>query len=329
MILVTGGAGYIGSKVVYDMIKENYKIAVIDNLSSGHQKALPDEAYFFTADLLDEKAVKEVFNEVKPKAVMHFAAKSIVQESLINPLDTFNTNLKGTLNLLQAMRDCGTKYLVFSSTAAIYGEPQEIPITEDHPLQPTNPYGESKLFIETILSRLAESEQISFISLRYFNAAGADISANLGEDHRPETHLIPIILSVAAGKKNNLMVYGKDYPTHDGTPVRDYIHIEDLSLAHILALRALIDGKVKQDNYNLGFERGYSVLEVIKCAEKITNQPIPYSFGPRREGDPSTLIASSYKIKNALGWHPTHSDLENIMESAWNWHRENPNGYKY
>lgn len=326
MILVTGGAGYIGSQVAADLL-DSYSVSVIDNLSTGHQPALPAEAPFIKIDLLDDIALDHAFNCLHPKAVLHFAAKSIVSESISDPLSTFYTNLTGTINLLRVMQKYNTRILVFSSTAAVYGEPLQLPIAENHPLKPTNPYGESKLYIEQILSRLAATGNIKYISLRYFNASGADLAAQRGEDHSPETHLIPLVLQTASGRSPELVVYGADYPTPDGTPIRDYIHVTDLVSAHRLALEALLKGSIENELYNLGNEQGYSVLEIIKCAEKITGKKVPYRFGPRRQGDPSVLIASSNKIKHDLSWKPRYSDLETIIETAWNWHRKNPDGF--
>jgi len=327
LILVTGGAGYIGSHVAKELLKSNYTISVIDNLSTGHQAALPDKVPFFNVDLLDAVALKKVFEELKPSAVMHFAAKSIVSDSITNPLGTFYPNLVGTMNLLDAMKKYSTNKMVFSSTAAVYGEPEKVPIDENHPQKPTNPYGESKLFIEKIFSRLANVGDLQYISLRYFNAAGADPEGDLGEDHSPETHLIPLVLATAGGQKEKLMVFGDDYPTEDGTPIRDYIHITDLVSAHILSLEALLNGNKTEAVYNLGNERGYSVMEIIKKAEEITDKNISYEIGPRREGDPSVLIASSNQIKQELNWDPRHSDLDYIIKSAWQWHQKNPAGY--
>lgn len=328
MILVTGGAGYIGSHVVNRLISKNFKVTVMDNLSTGHEAAVPPAVDFIKADLLDEMMTREILLKVRPQAVIHFAARSIVSDSVANPLATFNTNVVGTLNLLKAMQLSGTKLLVFSSTAAVYGEPHETPIEESHVLNPTNPYGESKLFIEKILARVAETGSLGYISLRYFNAAGADPEENIGEDHSPETHLIPIVLAVALGKKDRVVIFGDDYPTNDGTPIRDYIHIKDLSSAHLLSLQALLENRTARAFYNLGNERGYSVKEVIDMAEKITGKKISHQIGPRRDGDPSVLVASSRKIKKDLGWTPLFSDLSTIIETAWRWHKNNPEGFR-
>lgn len=322
MILVTGGAGYIGSHVVRDLLEKSYEVAVLDNLSTGHRYTLPQNVPFYEVDLLDQEALTRAVKETAPEAVLHFAAKSIVPASIKDPLNTFSPNLTGTMHLLKAMEEAGTKALVFSSTAAVYGEPRAVPIMESHPTEPTNPYGESKLFIEKILARLAGDEgsgNLRYISLRYFNAAGAYPDGSLGEDHTPETHLIPKILNAASGKEE-LNVYGSDYPTTDGTPMRDYIHVCDLASAHTLALETLLKGHKKQALYNLGNEQGYTVLEVIKRAEEITGKKISYRIGPRRAGDPSVLVAGSELIKRELGWSPNYSNLETIIESAWRWH---------
>lgn len=326
MIMVTGGAGYIGSQVVKDLVNENYNVAVIDDLSTGHRFALPEGTPFYRIDLLEGKKLQMVFAELQPEAVLHFAAKSIVSESVKDPLGTFYPNLTGTMNLLKAMLGAECRSIVFSSTAAVYGEPRAVPIAEDHPLEPTNPYGESKLFIERILASTAAAGDLSYISLRYFNAAGADPEAKMGEDHDPETHLIPRVLAAAAGK-GELTVFGNDYPTIDGSPVRDYIHICDLVSAHLLALKALLKGEKKAAVYNLGHQLGFSVLEVIKKAEEITGRKIPYQIGPRRPGDPSVLIAGSDLIKKDLNWGPRYSDLNTIIETAWQWHQNYPHGY--
>ncbi len=326
MILVTGGAGYIGSHVVKKLVEKDYPLAVIDDLSTGHKAALPPGIPFYPIDLLEEKALNHTIEKLLPEAIIHFAAKSIVSASMKDPLGTFYPNLVGTMNLLKAMQKLGTRTIVFSSTAAVYGEPEKVPIEESHPLQPTNPYGESKLFIEKILSNTASAGNLSYISLRYFNAAGADPGGEIGEDHDPETHLIPLVLA-AAKEKKELTVYGNDYPTVDGTPVRDYIHINDLVSAHILALEALLKGEKTGAAYNLGNQRGHSVLEVIKKAEEVTGKKIARHFGPRRMGDPSVLVASSELIKKELNWKPYCSDLETIIETAWKWHQGKPGGY--
>lgn len=326
MILVTGGAGYIGSHVVKELVNQEYEVAVIDDLSTGHRSALPKDLPFYKISLLETDALRQVFKEVHPKAVLHFAAKSIVSESVRDPLNTYYPNLTGTMNLLKIMLEHEVNNLVFSSTAAVYGEPQDVPITEGHPLEPTNPYGESKLFIEKILADIAAVSGLKYVSLRYFNAAGADTEGQVGEDHNPETHLIPRVLASAAGK-DELTIYGNDYPTADGTPIRDYIHVCDLVSAHLLALDKLLTSEDYRAIYNLGNQRGYSVLEVINKAEEITGKRVPYSFGPRRPGDPAVLVAGSELIKQELNWKPRYSDLETMIETAWRWHQNHPGGY--
>ena len=326
MILVTGGAGYIGSHVVKELVSQGYEVAVIDDLSTGHRAALPEDLLFYKISLLERDSLEQVFEKIKPTAVLHFAAKSIVPESVKDPLSTFYPNLVGTMNLVKTMLNYKTMALVFSSTAAVYGEPKTVPIKENHPLEPGNPYGESKLFIEKILADTAKVTGLKYASLRYFNAAGADIKGLLGEDHSPETHLIPRVLAAAAGQ-DKLTIYGSDYPTADGTAVRDYIHVCDLVSAHLLALDKLLSSEACQAIYNLGNQQGYSVLEVIKKAEEVTGLKIPYTFGPRRPGDPAVLIAGSGLIREELSWAPRYSDLGTIIETAWRWHQNHPAGY--
>lgn len=326
MILVTGGAGYIGSHAVQALLRKGFTVAVYDNLSSGHRTAVDSEAVFITGDLLDRDAVGEALRKHPVDLVMHFAAHSIVPQSVDDPLLSYR-NIAGTVNLLAAMREAGVNRLVFSSTAAVYGEPRKLPIPEDHPLTPANPYGQSKAWIETILSQLHRTQDLSYISLRYFNAAGAVPGGSLGEDHHPETHLIPLVLKTALGQREKLFVFGTDYPTADGTAVRDYIHVCDLVEAHLLAMEALQGEKPVQGVYNLGHQRGYSVLEVIETARRVTGRKISWEAAPRRPGDPSTLIASSEKVKKELGWQPRYTGLEEIIATAWEWHRRMPEGY--
>ncbi|HOJ92240.1 MAG TPA: UDP-glucose 4-epimerase GalE [Dictyoglomaceae bacterium] len=325
VILVTGGAGYIGSHVVKDLIKKNYNVLIIDNLEKGHREAVLSP-YFEDIDLRDKDRVREVFEKYAIKAVMHFAALSTVGESMKYPAKYYENNILGGLHLLENMKDFGVKYFIFSSTAAIYGEPRITPIPEEHPKNPTNVYGSSKLMFEEILNWFDRIHGIRYISLRYFNAAGADMEGELGEDHRPETHLIPIVLKTALGQKDYVEIYGTDYLTPDGTCIRDYIHVSDLSQAHILALESLFNGK-NSDVYNLGNSHGYSVREVIKTAEKIIGREIATKEGPRRAGDPAVLIASSEKIKKDLRWEPKYTDLETMIKSAWNWMKNHPFGY--
>ncbi|MEN2984821.1 MAG: UDP-glucose 4-epimerase GalE [Dictyoglomaceae bacterium] len=324
-LLVTGGAGYIGSHVVKDLIKKGYDVIVIDNLEKGHRSAVKSK-YFYKIDLKDKGSLEKIFESFKIKGILHFAAASLVGESMTNPGKYFENNILGGLNLLECMVKYDVKFLIFSSTAAVYGEPKVIPIPEDHPTIPTNVYGSSKLMFEEILKWYEKIFGIKYMSLRYFNAAGCDPEGELGEDHNPETHLIPLILKTALGQRNYVEIYGTDYPTPDGTCIRDYIHISDLSSAHILALEALLSGE-SSNIYNLGNSRGFSVREVIKTAEKVVGERIPVKEVGRRVGDPAILIASSEKIKKDLGWNPQYSDLEKIIESHWKWLKNHPNGY--
>lgn len=324
-ILVTGGAGYIGSHTVRALQTKGYDVIVVDNLSKGHRQAVQVPLYI--GDLSDRTFLESVFAENQIDAVIHFAALSLVGESVIRPDLYFGSNITNALSLLDVMRKYGVSQIVFSSTAAVYGEPMEVPIPESHPKQPTNPYGESKLFIEMILQRYAEAFGIRYIALRYFNAAGADPKGDIGEDHRPETHLIPLVLQAVLGQRDRLQIFGTDYPTPDGTCLRDYIHVNDLSDAHVLALEALADG-ASSTAYNLGNGRGFSVRQVIETAEKVTGRLVPVDEGPRRPGDPAVLVASSDRAVQELGWQPRFADLETIIATAWNWHKNNPNGFQ-
>jgi len=324
-ILVTGGAGYIGSHVVKDLLQKNFKVVVLDNFSRGHKEAILTP-FFEKVDLRDRVELRKVFEKYDIDAVMHFAALSTVGDSMKDPGKYYENNILGGLNLLEMMKDFGVRYFIFSSTAAVYGEPKVIPIPEEHPKNPTNVYGSSKLMFEDILKWYDNIYGIKYVSLRYFNAAGADLEGEIGEDHRPETHLIPIVLQTALGHREFVEIYGVDYPTSDGTCIRDYIHVLDLSEAHILALEALFEG-MESKVYNLGNERGYSVREVINIAEKVVGKKIPVREGPRRAGDPAVLIASSEKIKKELNWTPKYNDLEFIIQTAWNWLKKHPFGY--
>lgn len=324
-ILVCGGAGYIGSHMVAELLENGQEVVVLDNLAKGHKDALLG-GKLYVGDLRDRKILDKVFTENKIDAVIDFAADSLVGESMTEPLKYFNNNVYGTISLLEAMRDYNVKYIVFSSTAATYGEPDEIPILENSKTIPTNPYGESKLLVEKILRWADHAYGIKYTALRYFNAAGAHISGKIGEDHSSESHLIPIILSVALGNRDKIMMYGDDYPTADGTCVRDYIHVSDLASAHSLALRRLMNGG-DSAIYNLGNGAGFSVKEVVEIARKVTGHPIPAEVAPRRAGDPAVLIASSEKAVKELNWKPKYNSLENIIETAWNWHKNHKNGY--
>jgi UDP-glucose 4-epimerase len=325
-VLVTGGAGYIGSVVAASLIDNGHSVVVFDNLSKGNIHAVPKGATLVVGELSDSAILQATFREHRFDGVMHFAGFIEAGESMELPEKYFRNNTCNTLALLEAMQEQDVKRLVFSSTAALYGNPQRIPIEEEDLLNPTNAYGESKLLAERILDWSHRIHGLRSASLRYFNAAGA--SAHLGEDHNPETHLIPIVLQVALGQRKSLSIYGTDYPTKDGTCVRDYIHVSDLASAHMLAFERL--GKAAQPErliYNLGNGRGFSVREVIEVARRVTGHPIPAVETPRRAGDPAVLVASSEKIRRELNWQPQHAQLEEIIRSAWEWRQQNPHGY--
>lgn len=319
-IFVTGGAGYIGSVCVEDLLNRGFEVAVFDNLSEGHRKAIDPRARFFEGDLADSKSIGLAMGEFKPVAVMHFAANALVGESMQNPSKYFRNNVCSGINLLDAMVQAGVKRFVFSSTCATFGVPTRMPIDESLPQLPINPYGESKLMFEHVLRWYHEIHGLDYVALRYFNAAGA--SERFGEDHRIESHLIPNILKVALGQKSHVEIYGTDYETPDGTCIRDYIHILDLSEAHRLALEAPGGSK-----YNLGTGGGTSVREVIECCRKVTGREITVVEKDRRPGDPPRLIAASEKIRHELGWSPRFNDIETIVRSAWQWHLQYPEGY--
>ncbi len=325
-ILVTGGAGYIGSHTVYKLIEQGNDVVVIDSLQTGYKKAIHPQARFYQGDIRDEKFLNEVFSKEKIEAVIHFAANSLVGESMTNPLKYYDNNVYGTKVLLQAMIDNGIKNIVFSSTAATYGEPEKLPILESDKTEPTNTYGETKLAMEKMFKWTSKAHDLRYVSLRYFNACGAHESGKIGEAHIPETHLIPLILQVPNKKREHINIFGNDYNTKDGTCVRDYIHVVDLAQAHILAVKYLLDGN-KSDIFNLGNGIGFTVNEVIEVARKVTGHEIPAVISERRAGDPAQLVASSEKAKTVLGWNPTHNTLEEIISSAWNWHKNHPNGY--
>ncbi|WP_179394850.1 UDP-glucose 4-epimerase GalE [Lacticaseibacillus absianus] len=325
-IAVLGGAGYIGSHTVAQLIKHGEDVVVLDNLITGHRKAVDPKARFYQGDIRDYKFLSQVFRQEKIDGIIHFAAFSIVPESMKDPLKYFDNNTGGMITLLEAMHEFGINKIVFSSTAATYGEPQSIPIKEDDPQIPTNPYGESKLAMEKIMHWADVAYGIKFVALRYFNVAGAMPDGRIGEDHHPETHLIPIILQVAAGTRDGLQIFGDDYPTPDGTNVRDYVHVVDLADAHILAMQYLSAGH-DSDAFNLGSATGFSNLQILEAARKVTGQPIPATIGPRRPGDPSTLIAASDKARKVLNWQPQYDDVEAIIATAWNWHEHKPEGF--
>ncbi len=322
-VLVTGGAGYIGSVVVEQLIKNGHEAVVYDNLSKGHAAAIAPDASFIRADLMDRDALVRALDQHKIEAVIHMAASSLVGESVRDPHLYFTNNVSASVSLLDAMLTVGVKKLVFSSTAAVYGEPETMPITEETPTNPNNPYGESKLAFERMLRWYDAAYQLRYVSLRYFNAAGA--SERFGEDHDPETHLIPNVLRVAAAQAGHVEIFGENYNTPDGTCVRDYIHVIDLADAHVLALNVL---EKRSEIYNLGYGSGYSVAEVVEMARQVTKQWISTEAAPRRPGDPPVLIASPDKIMRDLGWNPRHSELDRIIESAWRWRLAHPNGYE-
>jgi len=319
-ILVAGGAGYIGSHTVQELVREGFDVLVLDNLSSGRPE-LVGRVPLIRADLLDRQALARVFKAYRFGAVLHFASLIQVGESYADPRKYYTHNLTTSLNLFDAMLDAGTPALIFSSTAAVYGEPQETPIPESHPTRPANPYGRAKLMVEDILRDYERAHGLRSTSLRYFNAAGAALDGTTGECHDPETHLVPNILLSLLGRRPRLQIFGDDFPTPDGTALRDYIHVTDLARAHVLALKALLAGG-PGDVINLGTETGHSVLEVIHTAEKVTGRKVPYDLAPRRQGDVAALLASRAKAEKALGWTARLSSLETIVGSAWAWHRK-------
>lgn len=325
-ILVTGGAGYIGSHTVVELISKGEEVVVLDNLRTGHREAVLGGT-FVEGDLKDGALLDQIIQEHAIEAVIHFAASSLVGESVVKPLDYYENNLLGTHSLLSAMVRNGVKKIVFSSTAATYGEPKRIPIEEEDETQPTNPYGETKLAMEKMFRWCDAAYGVKSISLRYFNAAGAHPDALIGEDHHPETHLIPLILQVPLRKRESIHIFGTDYPTADGTAIRDYIHVMDLASAHYLAVEKL-RREERSGIYNLGNGQGYSVREVIEMARRVTAHPIPAEEKGRRAGDPAVLVASSEKAKRELGWNPKHESLEEIIDSAWAWHRTHPDGFR-
>ncbi|QNB47093.1 UDP-glucose 4-epimerase GalE [Thermanaerosceptrum fracticalcis] len=324
-ILVTGGAGYIGSHTVRKLTDIGYNVIVYDSLEKSHKESVKDIP-LIVGNILDEQLLDSTMKKYNIQSVIHFAAYSLVGESMAEPEKYYVNNVCGTVNLLKVMLNNNIKRIVFSSTAAVYGEPQEIPITENSPKNPTNVYGKTKLMIEEILKDYDLAYGLKYISLRYFNACGADESGEIGEDHTPETHLMPLVLQSALGKLPEIRIFGTDYPTPDGTCIRDYIHVNDLAEAHILALEKLLaDGQSAV--YNLGNGNGFSVREVIRAAEEVVGKPIKVVEGERRPGDPAVLVASAEKIKRELGWQPKYQGLKEIIETAWKWHQLHPNGY--
>lgn len=324
-ILVTGGAGYIGSHTVAALLEQGREVVVIDNLQTGHREALLG-GKLYEGDLRDKLLLAKLFAENEIEAVIHFAANSLVGESMKDPVKYFDNNVYGTLCLLDAMDQANVRKIVFSSTAATYGEPEKVPIEERDPTRPTNVYGETKLTMERMMAWFDQVLGIKYVSLRYFNAAGAHESGKIGEDHRPESHLIPLIIQAALGQRPSIQVFGDDYNTGDGTCIRDYIHVSDLADAHLRAVDHLLNGG-ESDVFNLGNGQGFSVKEVIETVKQVTGRDFPVVISPRRAGDPAVLIASSDKARRVLGWNPTRNKLSSIIESAWQWHNSHPNGY--
>lgn len=325
-ILVCGGAGYIGSHAVHQLVEKNEQVVIVDNLQTGHKAAIHPKAKFYLGDIRDSKVLDQIFTENKIEAVIHFAANSLVGESMTNPLKYFNNNVYGMQVLLESMVKHNVKNIVFSSTAAVYGEPKHVPIVEDDETNPTNPYGETKLAMEKMMKWVSAANGIHYVSLRYFNVAGALEDSSIGEDHTPETHLIPLILQVPLKKREFITVFGEDYATPDGTCIRDYIHVIDLADAHIKALNYLREGN-QSNIFNLGNGTGFSVKEMITAAKAATGEEIKVVLGERRAGDPAQLIASSQKAQRLLGWKPNYTSVEEIIKTAWGWHKHHPNGF--
>lgn len=326
-VLILGGAGYIGSHTVYEFLDKGCEVIVADNLQSGHMQALHPDAKFYRGDIRDKEFLDNLFKKENIDSIIHFAANSLVGESMQDPLKYYDNNLYGTMVLLKSMVENNIKKIVFSSTAATYGEPENIPILETDRTNPTNTYGETKLSMEKMFKWVSLAHGVNFVSLRYFNACGAHKSGKIGEDHSPETHLIPIVLQVANKKRESINIYGDDYDTPDGTCIRDYIHVCDLASAHYLALEYLNKGG-ESNIFNLGNGVGFSVKEVIEASRKVTGDKIPAVVSERRAGDPARLIASSDKARNVLGWQPQYTNLEEIIQTAWMWHKKHPEGYK-
>ena len=325
-ILITGGAGYIGSHIAEELKERGRTFLILDDFSQGHRGAVGD-CRIIEGDYGNKELLGNILKKEKIRVVIHMAAKCLVGESVKKPDIYFRENLLKGLDLLDAMRESGADKIVFSSSAAVFGEPKTTPIRADAPTEPINPYGETKLFFEKILERYDGAYEMKFVSLRYFNAAGAHRSGEIGEDHEPETHLIPLVLKAALGLRDHIEIFGRDYPTPDGTCVRDYIHVTDLARAHVLALEHL-ESEGSSGFFNLGSGTGSSILEILETSRRVTGRNIPSVDGPRREGDPAVLVAESSAIMEALGWSPRFSELEDIIETAWRWHRDHPGGFK-
>ena len=326
-ILVLGGAGYIGSHTVREMIDSGLDVAVVDDLSTGHLEAVHPSARFYQADIRNRKLMDQIFDIEKVDGVVHFAAASLVGQSIKDPLKYYDRNLCATAAFLGSMEAHGVHHILFSSTAAAYGTPAIIPVSEDSDTAPINPYGETKLAIEKMLHWCEQAYGLRYVSMRYFNAAGAHPSGEIGEDHEPETHLIPLVLQVPTGIRQKVFVYGDDYPTKDGTCIRDYVHVTDLARAHVLSMEYLLDGG-KSDVFNLGNGNGYSVYDIIKTACYVTKSFVRYEVIQRRTGDPAALVASSEKAKTILGWNPQYGDINDIVSTAWKWHSTHRTGYR-
>ncbi|WKY45588.1 UDP-glucose 4-epimerase GalE [Eubacteriaceae bacterium ES2] len=326
-ILVCGGAGYIGSHVVEALLEKNFQVVVLDNLSTGHRKAVPAAACFEEGDIKNLDFLMRLFKKHKIDGVMHFCANSLVGESMEKPILYYENNVAGTLNLLKAMVENNVLKFIFSSTAAVYGQPETLPITEETFKKPTNTYGETKLAVEKMLPWFEGAYGLRFMVFRYFNAAGASTSKKIGEDHTPETHLIPLVLKTALGLRENISIFGTDYNTEDGTCIRDYIHVMDIASAHILGMEKLIGGGTS-DIFNLGQGQGFSVRQIIEKSKATTKIDFAIEEASRRAGDPAVLIAEASKAKKQLGWEPQHSDIETIIKTAWEWHENHPQGYE-
>ncbi|MBC1729358.1 UDP-glucose 4-epimerase GalE [Listeria seeligeri] len=325
-IIVLGGAGYIGSHAVAELVNRGYNVVVVDNLKTGHKEAIHEKAKFYQGDIRDKDFLSSVFEREIVDGVIHFAASSLVGESMEEPLQYLNNNVYGTQILLEVMEQFGVKNIVFSSSAATYGEPERVPITESMPTNPESTYGDTKLIMEKMMKWCDKAYGMKYVALRYFNVAGAKSDGIIGEDHQPESHLVPIILQVALGQREKLAIYGDDYNTPDGTCIRDYVHVEDLIDAHIRSLEYLENGG-ESNIFNLGSSKGFSVQEILGAARSVTGKNIPAEVVARRAGDPGTLIAASDKARDVLGWEPTYTDIKDIIATAWKWHESHPNGY--
>lgn len=326
-ILVTGGAGYVGGFAARHLLASGHDVVVLDNLCTGHREAVPEEILII-GDIGERAVLDRVLSEHRIEAVMHFAASAYVGESVRDPRSYYRNNVVNTLTLLEAMQDQGVTRLVFSSTCAIYAETEQMPLAEDSARDPASPYAFSKLAIERMITDFSRAYGLDYVLLRYFNAAGASPDGSHGEDHRPETHLLPLALQTVLGQRDKLEVYGKDYPTPDGTCIRDYVHVEDLAQAHELAIRTTTDARPETGRiFNIGTGTGHSVLEVLRTLERVTGKPIPFDMAPRRPGDTARLVASSERIRKELGWKPRYEELDRIAASAWEWHRTHPEGY--